>query len=97
MDRLRLYEHNNNDRFPLLQHSLSLHSAAGYPTYSNFTVDFQDLLDYIYVSSDLFAGPESISPLPLPSYDILTENTAIPSECFPSDHLPIAVDVHFKS
>ena len=64
--------------------------------YSNFTVDFKDLLDYIYVSSDLFGDPKDISPLPLPSYDILTENTAIPSAYFPSDHLPIAVDLPLK-
>ena len=75
-----------------LQHNLSsLVNVSGFPQYTNFTKGFQDCLDYIYVS--LVDTSFQTAVAPYPSYEVLTEKTALPSIDFPSDHLPVVVDV----
>ena len=79
-----------------LQHCLpSLKNVSGFPQYTNFTKGFQDCLDYIYVSLEDLDYHTTIAPYP--SYEILTENTALPSISFPSDHLPVVVDLFINS
>ena len=75
-----------------LQHNLSsLVNVSGFPQYTNFTKGFQDCLDYIYVS--LVDTSFQTAVAPYPSYEVLTEKTALPSIDFPSDHLPVVVDI----
>lgn len=78
---------------PRLDHRFHLTSAPGYPIYSNYTVAFKDLLDYIYVEEGVF---ETIRVAPFPSEDELSRDVALPSRVFPSDHMPIAVDIRWK-
>lgn len=77
---------------PSLSHSLRLKSAAGYPLYSNYTKEFKALLDYIFVEENKF---DVVAVGPQPTEEVLSENCAIPSAVFPSDHLSIVVDVAF--
>lgn len=55
--------------------------------------DFKDLLDYVFIESDIMTV-DAVSPFPAES--ILSENVALPSSVFPSDHLAVAVDVRLK-
>ena len=77
---------------PNLTHDLKLYSAAGFPLYTNYTKAFKDILDYIYIEKDHFTVSRVA---PFPSDSILSENTALPSQIFPSDHLAVAVDIKF--
>mmetsp|Transcript_37742 Transcript_37742/g.38411 ORF Transcript_37742/g.38411 Transcript_37742/m.38411 type:complete len:159 (+) Transcript_37742:141-617(+) len=79
------------DVLPVLTHDLSLYSAAGFPTYTNFHRDFQDILDYIYIQSQ--AGMEVERVAPFPPVEVLSEAVALPSPVFPSDHLSVVVDI----
>ena len=69
---------------------MKLISAAGYPPFTNYTRDFKMTLDYIFVESDKM---EVVAIAPLPSENILSENIALPSIVFPSDHISLVVDV----
>ncbi|XP_022919250.2 2',5'-phosphodiesterase 12 [Onthophagus taurus] len=75
-----------------LKQPFSLASACGTPAYTNFTKDFQDCLDYIYYDTRKLSVVKSI---PLPTKEELTQNVALPSIVFPSDHLPLIADVKF--
>ena len=68
-------------------------SAAGLPAFTNYTRDFKDLLDYIFIEQSAF---EVVRVAPFPAEAILAAQTALPSEFFPSDHVAIAVDLRFK-
>jgi mRNA deadenylase 3'-5' endonuclease subunit Ccr4 len=87
---------NENDIGPLpiefFQHSLNLVNTSKDITYTNYTVAFKELLDYIFISKDSF---EVIRSAPMPSLEELQEETAMPSSVFPSDHLSIAIDVKY--
>ena len=80
---------------PTLQHNFGLVSASDYTKFTNFTVGFKDILDYIFVQSSEF-DLGSMVCAPMPSEKVLSENTALPSESFPSDHIAIAVDITFR-
>ena len=76
-----------------LRHQLAmLKNVSGFPQYTNFTKGFQDCLDYIYVSLEDSAHYHTVVA-PYPCHEILIENTALPSIEFPSDHLPVVVDL----
>jgi 2',5'-phosphodiesterase len=81
------------DLLPCLSHSLNLTSAAGYPPYTNFTSTFKDVLDYIFIPRDDF---EAVRVAPFPSFDQLSQHTALPSIVFPSDHIAVVVDIRDK-
>jgi 2',5'-phosphodiesterase len=74
---------------PTLSHPFSLISASSTP-YTNYTKGFKDILDYIYYQSDHL---RVIRVAPFPSEDILSQDVALPSQHFPSDHLAVAVDL----
>lgn len=76
---------------PTLAHDLKLTSSVGYPAYTNYTANFQDLLDYIYID----AHYRVTCAAPYPSKQVLEYETALPSSCFPSDHIAVAVDVQY--
>lgn len=67
-----------------------MYSACGTPQFTNFTVGFQDCLDYIYCEKNKL---EVRQVVPLPSLEELTANTAIPSILFPSDHIALITDL----
>ena len=75
---------------PPLCLKLHLFSAASFPEYTNYTQDFKDVLDYIFAEEDSLAV---IRVAPFPTEEVLSAQTAIPSEYFPSDHLAVAVDL----
>ncbi|RYH18663.1 hypothetical protein EON65_26980 [archaeon] len=58
--------------------------------YSNFIPAFKEMLDYIFIDQDKMTVTEVA---PLPSVADLEEETALPSSCFPSDHVSVVVDV----
>jgi mRNA deadenylase 3'-5' endonuclease subunit Ccr4 len=78
---------------PVLKHGLRLVSAAGYPQFTNYTAEFRNLLDYIFVEDNRF---EVLRVAPFPSEQVLAERTALPSAVFPSDHIAVAVDIRFR-
>jgi mRNA deadenylase 3'-5' endonuclease subunit Ccr4 len=83
----------DSNSLPRLVHPFKWLSAAGYPQFSNYTKTFKELLDYIYVERHKF---KVLKVAPIPTEDVLSENCAIPSEVFPSDHLALVVDVHLS-
>ena len=79
-----------SNSLPTLRHPYKLVSAAGYPLYTNFTRDFKDVLDYIYVEESAFSIDHAAI---FPTFDVLSESVALPSSSFPSDHLAVLVDL----
>lgn len=75
-----------------LRQHFQLGSACGTPKYTNFTAGFQDCLDYIFYDKTKLAVEQVI---PLPTNEELTQNTALPSIVFPSDHLSLVADLRF--
>lgn len=78
---------------PVMSHALEFMSAAGFAKYSNYTPSFKHLLDYILVQRRHF---EVVRVAPMPSDELLSEFTALPSAVMPSDHVAIAVDLRWK-
>jgi len=77
---------------PTLNHDFKFTSAAGYPQYTNYTRDFKDLLDWIFIDENI----DVARILPFPTEDQLSSEVALPSSCHPSDHLSLVVDLKFK-
>lgn len=69
-------------------------SAGGFPEWTNYVGGFVGALDYVWVSSRDFA-PRAVSPLP--PLTAVTEHVALPNARFPSDHVPMVVDVDAAS
>lgn len=63
--------------------------ATGYPEYTNFVGGFVGALDYVFVGARRLRSLRVLAP---PPHAAVTARTALPSACFPSDHLPIACD-----
>ena len=59
------------------------------PVYTNYTASFKGCLDYILLGGKI----EAISSLPLPEESELAFETALPNSKWPSDHLPLVVDL----
>ena len=93
IERLSNLSLSQQSIFPsLLKLPSPLFSAAGYPKYTNYVGGFKDLLDYIFVSENDFSV---VGVAPFPSESVLSEETALPSSCFPSDHLAVVVDLNW--
>ena len=93
IERLSNLSLSQQSIFPsLLKLPFPLFSAAGYPKYTNYVGGFKDLLDYIFVSENDFSV---VGVAPFPSESVLSEETALPSSCFPSDHLAVVVDLNW--
>lgn len=75
-----------------LRQQFQLASACGTPKYTNFTAGFADCLDYIYYEKTKLSVEQVI---PLPTNEELTQNTALPSIVFPSDHISLVADLKF--
>ena len=79
-----------------LRHSLNLTSVVPGDHgqyYTNYTEGFKDVLDYVYVSGD---SVDVIRPPVFSTVEELSSEVAIPSSCFPSDHVPVISDLKFK-
>jgi len=87
---------------PTVSHSGDgLISAQGFPLFTNYTVDFKDCLDYIFLEQSLCsvvqrnalpsAAELYLEPDPHGGADSRVHS--IPSQHHPSDHLPVVVDV----
>ena len=77
-------------------HPLKFSSAVPHKTvqWSNYTADFVGLLDYIYFDDSAFTVHKVV---PMPSKEQVEEFTALPSERYCSDHLPVIADLELKS
>lgn len=67
-------------------------SAGGFLEWTNYVGGFIGALDYCWISQHAFI-PRRVSPLP--EMRAVLENTALPNAQFPSDHIPVVVDIDF--
>jgi len=65
-------------------------SACGTPKFTNYTVGFQDCLDYIFYQTDKFVVTKVVE---MPCEEDLSLHNAIPSVVFPSDHIAIVAEL----
>lgn len=84
---------DNQRCLPELTHGLQFASAAGFPQFTNYTRDFKDVLDYIFIDS---TSLEVVRVADFPPEEVLSAHCALPSPSFPSDHLSLLVDIRFK-
>ena len=75
-----------------LMHSLSLSAYADFP-FTNCIGAFEGILDYVFYESNAF---DLTKVIPIPSVEKCKENTALPSQYMPSDHLPIIFELLAK-
>ena len=75
-----------------LMHSLNLATHVCLP-FTNCIATFECVLDYVFYEQDAF---ELTRVIPLPSEEVVKANVALPSEFFPSDHLPIVFEMNLK-
>lgn len=59
---------------------------------TNFTLHFQECIDYILLDAQALQVVSSMAPPPL---ERLQAETALPSTMFPSDHIPVWADIAF--
>ena len=76
-----------------LKHDPIFTSAAGYPKYTNYTQGFKDCLDYVWIEKEALEVKQVV---PFPSDEELSLHVALPNIVFPSDHVPVIVDLQFK-
>jgi len=62
------------------------------PQFTNYTANFKGCLDYVMVSGNI----KPVSALPVPEESELKSETALPNSKWPSDHLPLVVDLEFS-
>lgn len=73
-----------------LSQQYQVKSACGTPKFTNFTVGFQECLDYIFYQTDKFAVTKIVE---MPSEEELNAHIAIPSVSFPSDHVAVVTEL----
>tara|TARA_B110000208_G_C11380499_1_gene288464 strand:- start:35 stop:415 length:381 start_codon:yes stop_codon:yes gene_type:complete len=70
------------------------------PTYTNFTEQYQGCLDYIWLESSGDDPLLSVVEAPSAVHEdvtLLSEDVALPSRRFPSDHLPLTCLLALRS
>ncbi|CAN0448111.1 unnamed protein product, partial [Scytosiphon promiscuus] len=75
-----------------LRSTLDLALASGTPAFTNFTPEFTETLDYVFVDGGrreekAAAGSDGSTSATTPG---------LPSEAFPSDHVSLVVDLLFS-
>jgi CCR4-NOT transcription complex subunit 6 len=77
-----------------LRHSFQLHSAnatlAGEPAFTNYTGDFNGVLDYIWYSANSLTVERALNGVD--ESVIHAYNGALPNPHMPSDHIPLVTD-----
>ena len=68
------------------------HLTGREPEFTNYTGKFKGCLDYVMTRNF-----EPISARPLPEESELASETALPNSRWPSDHLPLVVDLDYAS
>lgn len=63
---------------------IPLANACGLPVYTNFTRKFHGCVDYIFFD---YTRLVSENVVPMPAHEDVTQEVALPSKWFPSDHL----------
>lgn len=77
-----------------LSHGLDFSSACGFPDFTNYVPGFQACIDYIFYQNSVLNVKDSIS---LHERETLSANGGgIPSELFPSDHIPLVCDLEWQ-
>lgn len=76
-----------------ISNDLNLKDGCGPLDYTHHRGCFVSVLDYIFISRQYF---EVLKVIPMPSNEEVTEHVALPSESFPSDHLPLICDLKWK-
>ena len=72
-----------------LSQSMQIQSACGLPKFTNYTVGFQECLDYIYHQTNKLKVTKIVET---PEEEELKAHIAIPSVVFPSDHVAIVAE-----
>ena len=75
-----------------LQHGLQLLSGCGDLPYTNYVQGFVGALDWIFADARRLRVRKHA---PLPDHEAVVRHVALPSAVFPSDHLPIAVELEW--
>ncbi|CAN0396487.1 unnamed protein product [Laminaria digitata] len=75
---------------------LGLELVSGTPSFTNFTPEFTDTLDYVFIEGGAGTGRrrggETVAPMP--EEGVLRAVTpGLPSETYPSDHVSLVVDL----
>ena len=76
-----------------MKHSIYFQNAYGSSHYTNFTLGYSGVLDYIFNDSDHLSVSRAV---PFPTYEEVTEFVALPSVYFPSDHLALIAGLKWK-
>jgi 2',5'-phosphodiesterase len=84
----RIFEKTRNNID--LSHNFQFESAYGKPKYTNYTDDFKDCLDYIFVEKNKIKVDKVV---PLPTEEELSQHQGLPNDVFPSDHLALVTDL----
>jgi len=77
-----------------LHHLMDLGSACGFPKYTNYVPEFQACLDYIFYDKALLKVRSIVNPPPTEVLE--AQNGGLPSEVFPSDHIPLICDLSWN-
>jgi 2',5'-phosphodiesterase len=84
----RIFEKTRNNID--LSHNFQFESVYGKPKYTNYTDDFKDCLDYIFVEKNKIKVDKVV---PLPTEEELSQHQGLPNDVFPSDHLALVTDL----
>ncbi|GIY02393.1 CCR4-Not complex 3'-5'-exoribonuclease subunit Ccr4 [Caerostris extrusa] len=82
-----------NGNNTMLEHNLNLDSACGTPEYTNYTASFMGCLDYIFYNKDILKVTDVV---PMPRHEHVIAQVGLPSEYFPSDHIPLICKFQWK-
>ena len=74
-----------------LSHHFQFSNVCGTRHSTNLTLGWTSVIDYIFVDSNWLR----VVPFPAPEH--LTENVALPSINFPSDHVALVADLTWKT
>lgn len=89
-------DHPNNHRVERgrFEHHLALESACGIPRFTNFAGTFVGTLDYIMMGSECLTVKQVF---PFFTEEEVSEEVALPSSKFPSDHISLICDLDWKA
>ncbi|KAI8062743.1 Endonuclease/exonuclease/phosphatase, partial [Gongronella butleri] len=76
-----------------IRHNFKLKSSYGYIgelDYTNYTIGFKGVLDYIFYSSNLLEPLAVLGPL---DRDYMATQVSLPTPHFPSDHIPLVTEL----
>ncbi len=76
-----------------LEHSFHFSNVCGTEQFTNYTLGFKGVLDYVFADSDHLL---TVRTVPLPTLPELSEFVALPSIYFPSDHVALVADLEWN-